>query len=137
MYNIRKCILLTYIIRTSQDMILCACTIGINTAAVTLTSNDDLHCLGLASRITCTHPFNDGSLVILWERNGTRLTNYIGGSEDEHSLVDVEPTYTKLDIHVIGDEFNNKVWIYRCYTQNLDTSVREYSNEVVIDAVGE
>ena len=136
MYNIRKCILLTYIIRTSHEMILCACTIGINTAAVTLTSNNDRHCLGQTSRITCDHPFNDGSLVIRWERNGTRLTSF-GGSEDEHSLVDIKPTYTALDIDITKDEFNNKVWIYRCYTRNLDTSDREYSNEVVVDAVGE
>ena len=104
--------------------------------AVTLTSNNDRYCLGQASRLRCTHPFNDGSLVILWERNGTRLTN-IGGSEDEHSLFDIEPTYSALDIDITNDEFNNKVWIYRCYTQNLDTSVRDYSNEVVIDTVGE
>ena len=104
-------------------------------AAVTLTSNNDLHCLGQSSKITCTHPFNDGSLVVLWERNGTRLTN-MGGSEDEHSLFDSEPTYTTLDIDITNDEFNNKVRIYRCYTQNLDTSDREYSNEVVVDAIG-
>ena len=104
-------------------------------AAVTLTSNNDRYCLGQTSRITCTHPFNDGSLVLLWERNGTRLTN-IGGFEDEHSLFDVEPTYTALDIDITKDEFNNKVWIYRCYTLNLDRAVREYSNEVVVDAVG-
>ena len=27
--------------------------------------------------------------------------------------------------------------MYRCYTLHIDTSVREYSNEVVVDAVGE
>ena len=73
--------------------------------------------------------------MILWERNGTRLTN-IGGAKDDHRLFEVEPTYTTLDIDMTKDEFNHKVWIYRCYTYHLDTSVREYSNEVVVNAIG-
>ena len=71
--------------------------------------------------------------MILWERNGTRLTRFAG----IHSLTNVESTYTTLNIHITKGDFNNKVWIYKCYTQNLDTSVREYSNEVVVDTVGE
>ena len=104
----------------------------IGDAAVTLTSNNDRHCLGQTSRLTCTHPFIDESLVILWERNGTRLNSFAG----IHSLTDVEPTYTILSIRLTKDDFADEVWIYRCYTQNLDTSVRDYSSEVIINVVG-
>ena len=64
---------------------------------------------------------------MVWERNRTRTV--IQGK--------LEQTYIIANIPVTRDTFNDKVWIYRCYTLNLDTAVREYSNEVVIDAVGE
>ena len=70
--------------------------------------------------------------MLLWERNGTRLTRFAG----IHSLTDFESTYTTLNIHLTKDDFAGKVWIYRCYTRNLDTSVRDYSSEVMINAVG-
>ena len=70
--------------------------------------------------------------MVFWERNGTRLTRFAG----IHSLTDVEFTYTTLNIHLSKDDFADKVWIYRCYTQNLDTSVRDYSTEVMINVVG-
>ena len=70
--------------------------------------------------------------MILWERNGTRLNSFAG----MHSLSELEPTYTTLNIHLTKDDFADKVWIYRCYTLNIDTSVRDYSSEVVINVVG-
>ena len=66
---------------------------------------------------------------MVWERNG--LTIY---TEDLHTL-DTQ-TYEIVDINLTSVAFKDKVWIYRCYTQHIDTYVREYSNEVVIDTVG-
>ena len=70
--------------------------------------------------------------MVGWERNGTRLIRFAG----IHSLTDVESTYTTLNIHITKDDFAGKVWIYRCYTLNIGTSVRDYSTEVMINAVG-
>ena len=70
--------------------------------------------------------------MILWERNGTRLTSFA----EIHILTDFESTYTTLNIHLTKDDFADKVWIYRCYTLNIGTSVRDYSSEVMINVVG-
>ena len=64
-----------------------------------------------------------------WVRNGTRTVI--------HGKLEIEQTYIIANVPMTRDTFNNKVWMYRCYTLHIDTSVREYSNEVVIDTVGE
>ena len=61
---------------------------------------------------------------MVWERNRTRTV--IQGKLEQTS-----------NVHVTRDTFNDEVWMYRCYTLHIDTIVREYSNEVVVDAVGE
>ena len=86
-------------------------------------------CLGQVIQLNCSHPLNNGSLFVVWERNRTRTV--IQGK------LEFEQTYIIANIPVTRDTFNNEMWIYRCYTLHLDTSVREYSHEVVIDAVGE
>ena len=84
-------------------------------------------CLRQVIQLNCSHPFNDGSLTVGWERNRTRIV--IQGK--------LEHSYIIANVHVTRDTFNDKVWMYRCYTLHIDTTVREYSNEVVIDTVGE
>ena len=86
-------------------------------------------CLGQVIQLNCSHPFNDGSLTVGWERNRTRTV--IQGK------LEIEQTYIIANVPMTRDTFNNKVWMYRCYTLHIDTAVREYSNEVVVDAVGE
>ena len=86
-------------------------------------------CLSQVIQLDCSYPFNDGSLTVVWERNRTRTV--IQGE------LEIEQTFIIANIPVTRDTFSNKVWIYRCYTLHIDTAVREYSNEVVIDAVGE
>ena len=66
---------------------------------------------------------------MVWERNGTRFH-----TEDEYRHS--KRTYEIVDINLTSVTFMNKVWIYKCYTLHIDTSVREYSNEVVVDTVG-
>ena len=73
--------------------------------AVTLTSNNDRHCLSQTSRIKCTHPFNDGSLVILWERNGTRLNRFV------HSLSEIEPTYIAVPLFYFAAAGSTVFWV--------------------------
>ena len=70
--------------------------------------------------------------MVFWERNGTKLIRFAG----IHSLTKVELTYTILSIHLTKDDFADEVWIYRCYTLNIGTSVRDFSSEVMINAVG-
>ena len=101
----------------------------IGVVAVNLEGPFHSPCLGQVIQLNCSHPLNDGSLFVIWERNGTRFT-----LKDEYRHY--ENTYEMVDIYLTSVTFKDKVWIYRCYTQNLDTSVREYSNEVVVDAVG-
>ena len=101
----------------------------VGVGAVTLKGPFQLLCLGQIILLNCSHPFNDGSLTVVWERNGSRIL-----IEDLNTL-DTQ-TYEIVDVYLTSVTFKDKLWIYRCYTQNLDTSVREYSNEVVIDTVG-
>ena len=104
--------------------------IYVGVVAVTLEGPFQLLCLGQVIQLNCSHPFNNGSLTVVWEKNGSRIL-----IEDLHTL-DTQ-TYEIVDIYLTSVTFKDKVWIYKCYTQNLDTSVREYSNEVVVDTVGE
>ena len=82
-------------------------------------------CLGQVIQLNCSHPLNDGSLFVVWERNGSIIL-----IEDFHTLD------TQTYDHLTSVAFKDKVWFYRCFTQSIDTSVREYSNEVVVDTVG-
>ena len=104
--------------------------IYVGVVAVTLEGPFQLLCLGQVFQLNCSHPLNEGTLAVVWERNGSRIL-----VEDLHTL-DTQ-TYEIVDIYLTSVTFKDKVWIYKCYTQNLDTSVREYSNEVVVDTVGE
>ena len=103
--------------------------IYVGVVAVTLEGPFQLLCLGQVIQLNCSHFFNNGSLTLVWERNRTRFT-----TNDEYSRY--ERTYETVDINLTSVTFMNKVWIYKCYTLHIDTSVREYSNEVVVDAVG-
>ena len=105
------------------------CYIMIGAGAVNLEGPSHSPCLGQVIQLNCSHPFNDGSLFVVWERNGSIIL-----IEDLHTL-DTQ-TYEIVDINLTSVAFKDEVWFYRCYTQNLDTSVKVYSNEVVIDTVG-
>ena len=123
----------------TQVIVLCDCKslssvftflVSIKTViAVHLQGPHTAPCLGQVIQLNCSHPFNDGSLFVSLERNGTRTV--IQGK------LEIEQTYIIANVPMTRDTFNNKVWIYRCYTQHLDTAVKDYSNEVVVDAVGE
>ena len=53
-----------------------------------------------------------------------------------HQLVETTPTTTLLTITVTREEFENKVYTYRCYTDDQVTYERVYSNNISVDPPG-
>ena len=89
--------------------------------------------------MTCTHPVLDADTNVRWERNGTGFNPQ---STPNHDLnVDPTPNTTTLTINVTREEFENKVYTYRCFTFDLNVGLsdpnRVISNEVTVDPPGE
>ena len=105
-------------------------------ATVTLTAQSSPPCFGQTYKLTCTHPVLDADTNVRWERNGTGFNPQ---STPNHDGDGPTPTITTLTINVTREEFENKVYTYRCLTINpsTDTVVRVYSNEVSVDPPGE
>ena len=108
-------------------------------ATVTLTAPSSPPCFGQPYKLTCTHPVPDADTNVRWERNGTGFNPQ---STPNHDLVDVtDPTTTTLTINVTREEFENKVYTYRCFTYDGNVGFndpnRTISNEVTVDPPGE
>ena len=106
-------------------------------ATVTLTAPSSPPCFGQTYKLTCTHPVLEGDIRLEWERNGTRFNPQSTPNHDE----DPTPTTTTLTITVTREEFENKVYIYRCFTFDVTRGTsdpnRVISNEVAVDPPGE
>ena len=105
-------------------------------AAVTLTAPSGHPCFGQTYKLTCTHVLEQQTHVG-WERN---KTGFIPQSTPNHDD-DGNATTTTLTITVTREEFENKVYTYRCfiYDGNLgfNDPNRVISNEVTVDPPGE
>ena len=104
-------------------------------ATVTLTAPSSPPCFGQTYKLTCTHPVLDGGILLRWERNGTGFTPQADDTSGN-------TTTTTLTINVTREEFENKVYTYRCIT--FDSNVgfindpnKAISNEVTVDPPGE
>ena len=100
-------------------------------ATVTLTAQSSPPCFGQTYKLTCTHPVLVTS-TLLWERNGVFFSPSSSTTHDED---DPTPTTTSLTITVTREEFENRVYTYRCYTDDQVTneSLRVYSNSIAVD----
>ena len=77
------------------------CYIMIGVGAVNLEGPFHSSCLGQVIQLNCSHPFNDGSLRVIWERNGT-----IFHTKDEYRHY--KRTYEIVDVHLTSDTFKDK-----------------------------
>ena len=106
-------------------------------ATVTLTAPSSPPCFGQTYKLTCTHPVLDGDILLGWERNGTGFNPQSTPNHDD----DGNTTTTTLTITVTREEFENKVYTFRCITFDLNVGLsdpnRDISNEVTIDRPGE
>ena len=106
---------------------------GETASTVTLTA------LGQTYKLICTHPVLGADTNVRWERNGSGFNPQ---STPNHDLnVDPTPTTTTLTITVTREEFENKVYTYRCFTFDLNVGLsdpnRVISDEVTVDPPGE
>ena len=106
---------------------------------VTLTAPSSPLCFGQTYKLTCTHPVLEGDTSIGWERNGT---GFIPRSTPNHNDEGGNtPTTTTLTINVTREEFENKVYTYRCFTFDVTRGTSDpnkvISNEVTVDPPGE
>ena len=103
-------------------------------ATVTLTAPSSSPCFGQAYKLTCTHPVLEGGILLRWERNGTGFT-------PQADDISGNATTTTLTITVTREEFENKVYTYRCFTFDVTHGTsdpnRVISNEVTVDPPGE
>ena len=104
-------------------------------ATVTLTAPSSPPCFGQTYKLTCTHPVLEGGILLRWERNGTMLTPQADDTSGN-------TTATTLTITVTREEFENKVYTYRCITFDsnlgfINDPNRVISNEVTVDPPGE
>ena len=106
-------------------------------ATVTLTAPSSPPCFGQTYKLTCTHPVLEGLTSAGWERNGTGFNPRSTPNHDG----DISTTTTTLTITVTREEFENKVYTYRCFTFNITRGTsdpnRVISNEVTVDPPGE
>ena len=108
-------------------------------ATVTLTAPSSPPCFDQTFKLTCTHPVLQPQTDIGWERNGTGFNPQ---SNPNYDLMDVtDPSTTTLTITVTREEFENKVFVYRCLTFDVTRGTsdpnRVISNEVTVDPPGE
>ena len=107
-------------------------------ATVTLTAPSSPPCFGQTYKLTCTHPVLDAETNDRWERNGT---GFNPTSTPNHDGDDPTPTTATLTISVTREEFENKVYTYRCFTYDGNVGFndpnRVISNEVTVDPPGE
>ena len=107
-------------------------------ATVTLTTPSSPLCFGQPYKLTCTHPVLDGDIRLEWERNGTRFGT---SASTTHQSVETSTTTTTLTINVTREEFEDKVYTYRCFTFDVTRGTsdpnRVISNEVTVDPPGE
>ena len=107
-------------------------------ATVTITAPSSPPCFGQTYKLTCTHPVLDADTNVRWERNGTGFNPQ---STPYHDDDDPTPTTTTLTITVTREEFENKVYTYRCFTFDVTRGTsdpnRVISNEVTVDPPGE
>ena len=110
-------------------------------ATVNLTASSSSPCFNQTYKLTCTHPVLDGDirLGIEWERNGAGFTPQSTPNHDDEG--GNTPTTTTLTITVTREEFENKVYNYRCFTYDITRGTsdpnRVISNEVTVDPPGE
>ena len=83
-------------------------------ATVTLTAPSSPPCFGQTYKLTCIHPVLDADTNVGWERNRTILNPQSTPNHDDGD--DPTPTTTTLTITVTREEFENKVYTYRCFT---------------------
>ena len=106
-------------------------------ATVTLTAPSSPPCFGQTYKLTCTHPVLDADTNVRWERNGTGFNPQSTPNHDENG----NETTTTLTITVTREEFENKVYTYRCFTFNVTRGTsdpnRTISNEVTVEPPGE
>ena len=61
----------------------------------------------------------------------------VQGNPTHVEMVNLEKTVTTLTINVTREEFENKVYTYRCYTDDQVTNERVYSNNnITVDPPG-
>ena len=103
-------------------------------ATVTITAPSSPPCFdGEPYKLTCTHPVLATS-TLLWEKDGVFLSTTASAT---HQSVETTPTTTTLTITVTREEFENKVYTYRCYTADQVTNERVYSNNsITVDPPG-
>ena len=108
-------------------------------ATVILTAPSSPPCFGQTYKLTCTHPVLDGQTDVRWERNGTILNPQSTPNHDDGD--DPTPTTTTLTITVTREEFENKVYTYRCFIFNIICGTSDQnkiiSNEITVDPLGE
>ena len=108
------------------------------TVRVTLTAPSSPPCFGQTYKLTCIHPVLEGQTYVGWERNGT---GFIPQSTPNHDEGETTPTTTTLTITVNREEFENKVYTYRCFTFNIIRGTSDQnkiiSNEITVDPLGE
>ena len=108
-------------------------------ANVTLTAPSSPPCFDQTYKLTCTHPVLEVYTSVRWERNGTVFNPQAIPSHDgDYST----PTTTTLTINVTREEFENKVYTYKCITFDitrgfLNDPNKVISNEVIVDPPGE
>ena len=108
-------------------------------ATVILTAPSSPPCFGQTYKLTCTHPVLDADTNVRWERNGTGFGTAASTTHDE---IETSTTTTTLTISVTREEFENRVYTYRCITFDsnlgfINDPNRVISNEVTVDPPGE
>ena len=107
-------------------------------ATVALTAPSSPPCFGLTYKLTCTHPVLDADTNVRWEGNGNGFNPQSTPNYDLN--VNPTPTTTTLTINVTREEFENKVYTYRCFTFDVTRGTsdpnRTISNEVTVDPPG-
>ena len=108
-------------------------------ATVTLTASSSPPCFGQTYKLTCTFPVLDADTNVRWERNGTGFNPQSTPNHDDEG--GNTPTTATLTITVTREEFENKVYTYRCFTFDLNVGLsdpnRVISNEVTLDPPSE
>ena len=122
----------------SQFCIIISVIVNVGEAIVILTAPSSLPCFGQIYKLTCTHPVLDADTNVRWERN---KTGFNPQSTPNHVGDDPTPTTTVLTITVTREEFENKVYTYKCFTYDGNVGFNDpdkvISNEVTLDPPGE